>query len=185
MKRIFLPIIFVFTCFFFISCTSKGQNDLFDKDRITQIELLVADSSIFDNNNIEEQKGRLLYMYDGLGFVDSSGKPLHKPLQRILFKGAEKDKLLDILFAYFSKNTGEQLTACAPMYRHAFLFYSDSDKPVDQIHLCLQCSIFNFLTNKKRVELIQEDKHLYGQLIELLREKGVYLYLMIPPPPGN
>ena len=117
-----------------------------DKNDITKIELLIADSSLIDP--VHKELPILTKIGAGLSFLDSTGKLTLRPTQRIDFTQSEKNKLIDIFNNYLTMPQDPTLArACSILYRHVFVLYDNLGKTREQVYLCLDCANFNFIKN--------------------------------------
>ena len=90
-----------FTILSVTACSLQSQRIHFNKSKIERIDLLVGDSSIWNEWQFHQDSG-LMVVNGDVYFVDTAGKALHKPMQKVVFIGTAKDSLLDIINSFHS-----------------------------------------------------------------------------------
>ena len=160
-----------------VCCSCKQYKNILDKNDITEIKLLVADSSIFgDSKWMYNQNTGLIWDKNGnMFFVDSSGKPLHSPMQQVTFKGAEKDELIDILNTIKLNAKKSYSRTCILLLRHSLLLFSDSGKLNSKVDICFDCAEAIFSKDKSQIDFLNQHDE-YKKLIKIFKIKKIYMY---------
>jgi hypothetical protein len=178
-------IVFIFASLTIVSCgtnttnlqvdnLSKTRYPALDKDNITKIELLIADSSIIDP--LHKELPRLTPIGLGLSFIDSAGNQILVPTQKITVTGSEKNIWVDIFNNYLEVPQDTTIgTACDVSYRHVFILYNPLGKINEQIYLCLDCTKFDFIKRHAFLQFLDQKKILFDQLIKALKNRGAYV----------
>lgn len=170
------------------SCTYNYQNSkesspiYIDKNSISEIRLLVADTSIIDLPS--KQLTKLIDVGEGQSFVDSLGNPFCKPAQIILFKASSKDSLVDVFNSFLdSSKQDTSLSSCIILYNHVFLLYNKNNKLVEQIDFAFDCPMqIDYLHRGKVVKVQDENSKLIVKLVNNLKAVNAYIPAFGPPP---
>ena len=125
------------TAVFFVRCNSH-PHDCFPNSPVSKVTVVVANPQTFGEGMGNSIKNKMVQISDGIGFVDSSGRILQKPLQEItLNKKQQQD--LSAIFRPVGPDEFSDLNACMPVYRHVLLFYDEKNKLIGQANICLEC----------------------------------------------
>jgi hypothetical protein len=154
-----------------------------DKNAISKIDLLIADTSIIDLPS--KQPSKLIDIGEGNpSFVDSSGNPLCKPSQIITFKNFDKDSLINI-FNSFLDSTQQNIaaTTCITLYTHVFLLFDSTNKINEQIDFAFDCPMqFDYLHRGITFEVKNYKSELITAFINKLRSVNAFIPVYGPPP---
>ena len=158
--------------------TRKNENTKryrhIDKLNISKMELLVADTSIIDP--VKKEPPPLVRIGDGFGFVDSTGKPVFEPTQKIIFNPYATDSLVDIFNIYLHIPQDTTIsTNCSILYRHVFILYDTTGKINEQINLCLDCTKLDYLKRGAIIQFLDNNEVLFSRLIKNLKSSGAYI----------
>jgi hypothetical protein len=112
--------------FVVFSCHPKSEGsptNCFPASEVSEIKILVADTTIMGDVSFEKSDSRFVYISGGVGFVDSMGRTTHPPIQKVALSNSQRDKFLNLLRPIVLKE-GDILSesACTPIFRHAALF---------------------------------------------------------------
>lgn len=192
------PSVFISLLFLtFISCTTRNQKTIdkesasnsiknIDKSSISKIALLIADTSII--NLPSKQLTKLINVGDGQSFVDSSGNPLCKPSQTIIFKNSGSDSLINIFNSILNlPQQSNATTSCITLYTHVFLLFDNDNKIIEQIDFAFSCPMqFNYLKRGITFEVKDYKSKLITSLINQLKSTNAFIPTYGPPPaPSN
>jgi len=154
---------------------TKNSRKYIDKNLISRIDLLIADTSIIDLP--AKQLTKLIEIGDGQSFVDSTGIPFCKPSQIITFRGLSKDTLINIFNSYL--DSGQQKiepTTCIILYNHVFILYDNKNKKEEQIDFAFNCPIrFNYLERGEVIQPKDEKSKLLMGFIDKLKISGAFI----------
>jgi len=180
----------------FFSCRTNEQNNIeikssksfrnyINKNEISRIDLLIADTSIIDLPS--KQLTRLIDIGDGQSFVDSFGNPFYKPSQIITFSKADKDDLINIFNSYLDSGLQKiEPTTCIVLYNHVFILYDNKNKIKEQIDFAFNCPIrFNYLHRGLVVEPKDENSNLLKTFVNKLKSVNAFIPPYGQPPLPN
>ena len=140
-----------------------------------KVQLLVGDSAIFSNWVEEQDTKRVISVGNaGVGFVDSIGQEVHKPMQIISFTKSEISEFENLISSIPNKTNPDEQKTCITVYRYVFQWYKN-EKLIKQISLALGCPTLYIEPDKKIVEFGDKNDNLYNQLLSFLKNKKVYL----------
>jgi hypothetical protein len=132
---------------------SSEKKEIFDsgnsypRRKFSSVALLSVDSVIrkiystrdLQNQNLLIQTGR------GLGFIDTSGKPIHNHyIEKILDSNSVKELLEVFKLAFLSEGSEHLDKDCFPVYREAVIFYDFNKKPIAYVNVCFTCELTEF-----------------------------------------
>jgi len=154
-----------------------------DKNAISKIELLIADTSIIDLPL--KQLTKLIDIGEGQSFVDSSGNPFYKPSQIITFTNSGKDSLVNIFNSFLdSSQQDAKPTTCITLYNHVFLLYDNKNNVEEQVDFAFDCPMqFDFLHRGKTVEVKDDYSELITRFVKQLKLVNAFIPVYGPPPP--
>jgi hypothetical protein len=117
----------------------KGPFFQFPPVSYETVSLFYLDSTLYGMNPLKVMEERIMNApyTDGLAFVDSSGKPNLKYVERQLTTD-EKQELTN-LFLFPPPDSVLVTTSCVPYYRDVFVFRDKNRRQVAQAQICLEC----------------------------------------------
>jgi hypothetical protein len=122
-----------------VSCTELPEKNCYPKEQVKKVVILVADTSVLPRFfNIENDTASKIPVYNGIGFVRRDGTPVHNPLMTLTLLDNQRSEFLRILRPIPKRDEGTT-TGCVPIYRHAVLFYGNTDNLIGQMHICFGC----------------------------------------------
>lgn len=130
--------------FAMISCTEFPEKNCYPKEPVKKVVILVADTTVFPRYfDIEKDTTGKILVFNGVGFVKQDGTPVHKPMMTLTLLDKQQDEFLRILRPILNQDEGTT-TSCIPNYRHAVLFYGNTDNLIGQLQICFGCDQVKF-----------------------------------------
>ena len=166
---------------------SKNPVDIIDNNLISEIELLIADTTILDIPST--QLTRLIEVGEGQSFVDSNGTPLHEPTQRLIFKNSKKDSLIGLFNEFLKMRQQKIPTTCIILYRHVFILKNANHNINEQIDFAFDCPLsIDYLHRGIVIQPLEESKDtkkVLDKLVNLLQSENAFIPSYGPQPPPN
>jgi hypothetical protein len=167
-----MKFIYFFTIVSFCSCSLVTSTCIPDRD-IARAVLLVANPKTFSfdlaGTTINGER-TMLRISNGLGFVDSLGHPLQKPLKEITLTFQQQNKFLEI-FRKVPRQNEYEVSSCTPIYNHVALFYNKSNRLISQVNICLHCNQLAFIPMRRCVDIFPDER--FEEIKKFFIENGI------------